>query len=216
MSDNRRAQLVFVLTLGGILLATAATESEAQTRRRFQHLRVGTVVKTLPSAVTVSVGRDNFYLQGGVFYRFDPHGYVVIPRPLGAIATALPRGATPVVIQGRQYFRVQGVLFAQVEGGYMVSEEPAPVSIQELPMGYETVVVDGEEIYYHQGTFFRYDPGRDEYRVIMPSVGAEVAELPPTAVSETISGELFFSVGPVRYRPAVRQGKTRYVVVRIR
>jgi len=59
-------------------------------------------------------GADLYYYYGGVFYRpTDDGGYEVAVPPVGAAVPALPKGAQSIVIDGKQYYELNGVYFEQ-------------------------------------------------------------------------------------------------------
>jgi hypothetical protein len=57
-------------------------------------------------------GADLYYYYGGVFYRpYDGGGYEVAVPPIGAVVPALPKGASSIVIDGQQYYELNGVYY---------------------------------------------------------------------------------------------------------
>ena len=161
-----------LLALSAILLATPTDTLAQRARRPSQHaVRVLTqrprVVRRLPAAhVGLTLRGTPFFYYGGAFYRSGAGGYVVVGRPVGALAMSLPVGAVRVSIGASVFYRHQGVFFVQVDDRYEVVEPPVGASVDALPMGYEIVPTEFEDLYYHEGIYYRYDPGRDAYLIV--------------------------------------------------
>lgn len=89
--------------------------------------RPGHVVERLPQGHhTVHVGQRNYFYQGGIFYRKDPKGFIVVRPPLGAVIVGLPVGFTTVVIAGITYFLFADAYYRPVSAGYMVVKLEVP------------------------------------------------------------------------------------------
>lgn len=57
-------------------------------------------------------GSGLFYYYNGIFYSpYDNGGYQVVTPPLGAAVPSLPEGATPIKIDGIQYYEASGVYY---------------------------------------------------------------------------------------------------------
>jgi hypothetical protein len=60
-------------------------------------------------------GSGLFYYYNGIFYSpYDNGGYQVVTPPLGAAVPSLPEGATPIKIDGIQYYEASGVYYKVV------------------------------------------------------------------------------------------------------
>jgi hypothetical protein len=60
-------------------------------------------------------GDDLYYYSGGVFYTpYDGGGYQVTVPPVGAAIPTLPQGAKSIMIDGQQFFELNGVYYKAV------------------------------------------------------------------------------------------------------
>ena len=124
-SNNYRVWRVMVLV--GVLGLWSADLAHAQ--RRVQPPRHGHghgqgqgqgqghghVVRVLPRGhATVTVGGVRYHAVGATFYRPHARGFVVVPPPVGARLTVLPRGAVRVTRAGGVYYRHHGVHYRPV------------------------------------------------------------------------------------------------------
>ena len=79
-------------------------------RRTVRHHRHGHVVKTLPRGHAKVVVRGvTYHSRGGVFYRPQATGWLVVAPPMGAVLTALPPRARLVRVKGVRYHLHNGV-----------------------------------------------------------------------------------------------------------
>ena len=116
-------------------------------------------------------GADLYYYYGGVFYRpNDDGGYEVAVPPVGAAVPALPKGAQSIVIDGKQYYALNGVYFEQstddkgktiyvvagkdgilnTNGENADNPPPAPQVgdiVNQLPDGSRKVTLNGKKYY---------------------------------------------------------------------
>jgi len=84
-------------------------------------------------------------------------------------------------------------------------------SLSILPFGYYPFYYGADQFYYSGGLFYRqYD---NEYKVVVPPVGAEVPGLPKEANEVVINGETYYEYKGVYYTVSQNaDGKTVYVV----
>ncbi|SEA46628.1 DUF6515 family protein [Pedobacter hartonius] len=84
-------------------------------------------------------------------------------------------------------------------------------SLNILPFGYYPFFWGDAQYYYSGGLYYRqYD---NEYKVVVPPVGAEVPKLPSDAQEVTINGETYYEYKGVYYSPVEKaDGKTSYVI----
>ncbi|WP_036674186.1 DUF6515 family protein [Pedobacter heparinus] len=85
------------------------------------------------------------------------------------------------------------------------------LSINVLPYGYYPFYFGADQFYYSGGLFYRqYD---NNYKVVVPPVGAQVPSIPSDAKEVVINGQTFYEYKGVYYN-AVQDanGKTVYVV----
>jgi hypothetical protein len=74
-------------------------------------------------------GLEYFYWEG-MFYRMTADRYIVVPAPVGAVVTAIPRGSQPVIIDGVPYFNINGVTYMYTSQGYQVVPQPKTIIIK--------------------------------------------------------------------------------------
>jgi len=55
-----------------------------------------------------------YFYSGGYFYQYDNDQYTVVQPPVGAEVNALPRNAQSIVINGQQYYEVNGVYYVAI------------------------------------------------------------------------------------------------------
>jgi hypothetical protein len=84
-------------------------------------------------------------------------------------------------------------------------------SLSVLPFGYYPFFYGDAQYYYSSGLYYRqYD---NEYKVVVPPVGAEVPELPKDAEEVTINGQTYYEYKGVYYSPVEKaDGKTAYII----
>ena len=80
-----------------------------------------------------------------------------------------------------------------------------------MPLGYRSIYVGGDPFYYYNGIF--YQPYNNNYRVVAPPVGAEVAELPDGAKAVVIDGRKYFEFHGTYYKENIHDnGEIWYIV----
>ena len=84
-------------------------------------------------------------------------------------------------------------------------------SLNILPFGYYPFYYGDVQYYYSQGLYYRqYD---NQYKVVVPPVGAEVSQLPSDAQEVTINGQTYYEYKGVYYSPLEKtDGKTAYII----
>jgi hypothetical protein len=85
------------------------------------------------------------------------------------------------------------------------------LSLRILPFGYYPFFFGNTQFFYSGGLYYRhYD---DNYRVVVPPVGAEVPSIPSDARQVTINGKTYYEYKGVYYDSVVNNdGKTVYVI----
>lgn len=59
-------------------------------------------------------GDDQYYYYGGTFYRpYGDNGYQVAAPPIGAIVPSIPSNAHSIMIDGQQYYELNGVYYKE-------------------------------------------------------------------------------------------------------
>src|SRR6202012_5529575 len=60
-------------------------------------------------------GNSLYYYYGGIFYSpYDGGGYQVTTPPVGAAVPTMPEGASSIVIDGQQFYELNGVYYKRV------------------------------------------------------------------------------------------------------
>lgn len=85
------------------------------------------------------------------------------------------------------------------------------ISLNILPFGYYPFYFGADQFYYSGGLFYQqYD---NEYKVVVPPVGAQVPKLPSDAQEVVINGQSYYEYKGVYYAASKNdKGKTVYVV----
>jgi len=149
-------------------------------------------------------GGANRSFQGGNYRSFQRGGGVVRGRPGGGRYYGGVRGR-----YGRPYY---GRGFGGYNRPYYNYYRPfLGISIGVLPFGYYPFYYGANQFYYSGGLFYQqYD---NQYKVVVPPVGAEVPTLPTEAQEVVINGQTYYEYKGVYYSEAANaDGKTVYVV----
>jgi hypothetical protein len=98
---------------------------------------------------------DYFYFEG-VFYDYEPSGYVVIAPPVDAEIPELPPGAETVVVGDTIYYYAAGAFYLQQpDGGYVVVAPPMGATVSLLPPDAVEVIVNGITYYQADGIYYQ-------------------------------------------------------------
>lgn len=138
-----------------------------------------------------------YYYYGGVFYTpYDDGGYQVTTPPLGAAVPTLPQGARSIVINGQQFYELNGVYYKAVtnDQGKVVYE------------------VAGRD-----GTLNTDGSAAQQSDSATPQVGDIVNELPDNCRKVTLNGKKFFvSPNGIYYQPFTdAKGNTGYRIASV-
>jgi Family of unknown function (DUF6515) len=76
-----------------------------------------------------------YWIHGGIYYRLEHDGYVVVSAP---VIRVLPRHHRVVVVRGMAYYIVDGVYYRSTPGGYAVVETP-PTTVEVISRAPEAV-----------------------------------------------------------------------------
>ncbi len=80
---------------------------------------------------SIRLGRERFYYNDGVYFRYYNGDYVLVQPPVGAIVRRIPVDYRSVIINGVTYYTDNGVYYVYTPGGYQVV--PAPVTYVQAP-----------------------------------------------------------------------------------
>ncbi|MGZ3874112.1 MAG: DUF6515 family protein [Mucilaginibacter sp.] len=138
-------------------------------------------------------GDFQYYYSDGLFYQYDNNEYTVVEPPIGAEVKELPEKAQSIVINGQQYYELNGVYYQ-------------PVTKDDGSMVYQIAGKDGE---LNTGT----EVQDDQYQG--PQMGDIVNQLPPDCRKIKVNGEkLFVSPDGVYYQELTdARGNKTYKVV---
>lgn len=157
--------------------------------------RLGFTIGVLPYGYYPFYWGDyEYFYSDGLFYQYDNDEYTVVEPPVGAEVTSLPSNAQSIVINGQQYYEVNGVYYKPItkDDGTLVYEvagkdgelntdddnggvnmPPAPQMgdvVQQLPDGSRKLNINGQVMYmspdgvYYQS--FVDQDGNTEYRIV--------------------------------------------------
>ncbi|HEY8930946.1 MAG TPA: DUF6515 family protein [Mucilaginibacter sp.] len=138
-------------------------------------------------------GDFQYYYSDGLFYQYDNNEYTVVEPPIGAEVKELPEKAQSIVINGQQYYELNGVYYQ-------------PVTKDDGSTVYQVAGKDGE---LNTGT----NVDDDQYQG--PQMGDIVGQLPPDCRKIKVNGEkLYVSPDGVYYQETTDdKGNKAYKVV---
>ena len=136
---------------------------------------------------------DAYYLSDGLYYKYDNNQYTVVEPPIGAEVDTLPPKAEPIVINGHDYYELNGVYYL-------------PFYRANGKIAYQIAGKDGE-----------LNTGLDGQTAINPKVGDMVKKLPRDCRKIKIGDEvLFVSTDGIYYQETKdTYGNKAYVIVGI-
>jgi len=111
---------------------------------------------------------DMYYFGNGFYYQYDNDQYTVVEPPMGAEIKSLPSDAQSIVINGQQYYELNGVYYL-------------PVTKDDGTVTYEIAGKDGELNTDSNGAVS-----------VLPKVGDIVKKLPPDCKKVNLNGAAFF------------------------
>lgn len=139
-----------------------------------------------------------YYYYGGVFYTpYDGGGYQVTTPPLGASVPSLPEGSRSIVINGQQFYELNGVYFKAVTNDQ-------GKAIYEVAGRDGVLNTDGSN-------------AAPQVDTSTPQVGDIVNELPDNCRKVTLNGKKFFvSPNGIYYQPFTdANGDTGYRIASV-
>ncbi|MGC4036033.1 MAG: hypothetical protein QM764_08725 [Chitinophagaceae bacterium] len=149
-----------------------------------------------PGFHRIYVGPYSYYYNNGIYYSPLPQqGYEIVKPPLGARVNELPADAQPVVIDGQQYYVLDGTYYREE-------------TTRDNRVEYVVVGVDGV-LNNNSGST---DPGYDNNNT--DRVGDRVNKLPSGSRSITIRGKKYYeSPDGTYYEEIISPNKVEYEVV---
>ncbi|WP_295670564.1 DUF6515 family protein [uncultured Mucilaginibacter sp.] len=136
-------------------------------------------------------GNAEYYYGEGYFYQYNNDQYTVVEPPVGAEITSLPKGAQSIVINGEQYYELNGVYYL------LLTKD------------------DGSLVYQVTGKDGELNTGNTGADAIVPKVGDIVTKLPPDCRKVHLNGATFFvSADGIYYQETKDSGNnTVYKIV---
>jgi hypothetical protein len=126
-------------------------------------------------------GDYQYFYSDGLFYQYDNSQYTVVEPPIGAQVTALPDKAQSIVINGQQYYELNGVYYL-------------PVTKDDGTVVYEIAGKDGE---LNTGSTVQDQPQA-------PRIGDIVTQLPQDCRKINVNGQkMYVSPDGVYYQEQV-------------
>ena len=113
-------------------------------------------------------GDDPYYFSDGYYYQYNNDQYTVVEPPVGALIKDLPKDAKSIVINGQQYYEVNGVYYL-------------PVKMQDGTVQYEIAGKDGE-----------LNTDADGANTVIPKIGDTVTKLPADCRKVKMNGETLY------------------------
>jgi len=135
-------------------------------------------------------GDYQYFYSGGLFYQYDNDQYTVVEPPVGAEVKTLPSDAQSIVINGQQYYEVNGVYYE-------------PITKDDGTLSYQVAGKDGE--LNTDGGDQSVDNGPSG-----PQIGDIVSQLPPNCRKININGDkLYLSEDGVYYKAQLDQDNNK-------
>jgi hypothetical protein len=117
---------------GGTLRATGGYHYNHGYYGSYYAPRLGFSVGFLPYGYyPFYFGDYQYFYSGGLYYQYDNDQYTVVEPPVGAEVTTLPSNAQSIVINGQQYYEVNGVYYQ-------------PITKDDGTLSYQIAGKDGE------------------------------------------------------------------------
>lgn len=118
-----------------------------------------------------------YYYDDGFFYQYNDDQYTVVEPPVGAEIESLPSDAQSIVINGQQFYELNGVYYE-------------PVTKDDGSLVYEVAGKDGE-----------LNTGGNGTASVEPQVGDVVTQLPADCHRIKLNGQVFYvSVDGIYYQ----------------
>lgn len=113
-------------------------------------------------------GDDPYFFSDGYYYQYNNDQYTVVEPPVGALIKTLPANAKSIIINGQQYYELNGVYYL-------------PVKMDNGVVQYEIAGKDGE-----------LNTDVNGATSVVPRIGDIVTKLPPDCRKVRLNGETVF------------------------
>jgi len=164
--------------------------------RSYYYPRLGFSIGVLPYGYYPFFYADyQYYYSDGLFYQYDNNEYTVVEPPIGAEVKELPEKAQSIVINGQQYYELNGVYYQPV------TKDDGSTVYQVAGKDGELNTTSGSEVYDDQPQG--------------PQMGDIVTQLPPDCRKIKVNGDkLYVSPDGVYYKEQQdNNGNKTYKVV---
>ncbi|MBS7564369.1 hypothetical protein KHS38_08115 [Mucilaginibacter sp. Bleaf8] len=168
---------------------------------RYYYPRIGFSLGVLPYGYyPFYYGPNQYFYSDGYYYQQNNNQYTVVEPPVGAEIDRLPEGAESIVINGQQYYELNGVYYE-------------PITRNNGSLVYRIAGKDGEletDQAGQDGQAPQVGTSQGDY----PLVGDVIDELPSDSRKITLNGEKFYVTPDGIYLKEQRnqEGKKVYVV----
>ncbi len=159
--------------------------------------------------VIVTIPNANAQRRGGE--RAPSWHYANVPAR-GAYFRGVPRGATSIYFNKRNFYYHRGIFYHPYRGGYIIAPPPFGLRVAFLPRGFFAFYVGGLPYYYYCGTY--YVPRSGQYEVAPPPVGAVIESLPQGYEKVEIEGQTIYTCDGTQYKPVMKDGEIWYEVIK--
>jgi len=145
----------------------------------------------LPDYYEFYWGDDPYYFSDGFYYQYNNDEYTVVDPPVGASIKTLPSNAQSIIIDGKQYYELNGVYY--------------------LPVTKD----DGTVVYQISGKDGELNTEANGVTSIVPKIGDIVVKLPKDCRKITLNNQvLFVSEDGIYYQETKdSNNKTVYKIV---
>ncbi len=136
-------------------------------------------------------GPYQYYYSAGLFYQYNNNQYTVVEPPIGAAIKDLPDNAQSIVINGVQYYELNGVYYEPItkDDGSVVYQVAGKDGVLNTD---ESVAVQGQQGgAYMQGGGDAGTPQVQAPAVTLPKVGDKVNSIPDDYRKVSINGQKY-------------------------
>jgi len=116
----------------------------------------------------ITVENNQYNYDDGVYYTKESNGYKVVPAPLGATISELPKGYVTINVSGTEYYYYGGTYYSKDTSKYKVVNAPVGAIVSHLPEGAEEKTIDGQKYMIYNNVYYQpiSKDGQDSYVVV--------------------------------------------------
>ncbi|GAB3937735.1 DUF6515 family protein [Mucilaginibacter myungsuensis] len=172
---------------------------------QFYYPRIGISIGVLPYGYYPFWWGDmQYYYSDGYYYRQQDNNYTVVEPPMGAIMDQLPAGAKSLMIDGEQYYELNGIYYQAV-------------TKQDGTTGYQIAGKDGElttaASVQSPGMYDDQDTNGSNQAPVV-KIGDVFDSLPPNTTPIKIDGKRYYiTPDGIYYQEENNAGRKAYRVV---